>query len=412
MSGGPDPAAAIQVLEGDCRDHLDRLWKAGDRFDSCVTDPPYEVGFMGRAWDDTGVAFDRATWTAVRRCLRPGAYCLAFGLPRLIGRLQGAMEDGGLEVVDMVAWLFGSGFPKSLDVSKAIDKAAGAEPRVVAEGSPVRRMRPGADQEKGGSWEKLEDRTYTHKVTAAKTDAARQWQGWGTALKPAMELIVVARRPLGESTVAANLEVHGTGALNIDASRISAEKETGWGGAAMGGGSTPVISGIAGVARPVTGRWPANVTYDGSDEVMAAFAVAGESNSRRSELTSKPGDIYGGGAGLPAHTGEYGFNDSGSPARFFYCAKAGDWDRLGSTHPTIKPVKLIRWLARLVTPVGGCVVDPFAGSGTIAAACIAEGFRAVLMEREPAHVADIHKRIRIVTGQEAWAPSNGAGDTS
>lgn len=389
---------------GDSRDVLRGLADAS--IDSIVTDPPYALvsivkrfgadgaapaaggvyaraakGFMGKTWDNGEAAFAVTFWAEVMRVLKPGGHVAAFSGTRTYYRLACAIEDAGFEIRDQLAWAYGSGFPKSHDVSKGIDKAAGAARDVVG----YSQGRSGAVHGGGQSIGRDDP------ITAPATDAARQWQGWGTALKPAWEPIVLARKPL-VGTVAANVLAHGTGALNIDGCRVGTDT-VGWGGGAAGGNTwTGDNCGLAknGDARPVQGRWPANIVHDGSDEVVAAFP---SSESSRSTITSKPGAVYGGGAGLPSHTGVYGFDDSGSAARFFYSAKADKADRMGSGHPTVKPVDLMQWLCRLVTPPGGTVLDPFAGSGSTGEAAWREGFRCVLIEREPEYQADIAARL-------------------
>jgi hypothetical protein len=216
-------------------------------------------------------------------------------------------------------------------------------------------------------------------------------------LKPAWEPVVLARKPL-IGTVAANVLAHGTGALNIDGCRVTTDESTrrkfdrAFGRLHEGRDKQ---GGVPGEGGSENGRWPANIIHDGSEEVLAGFP---ESESQRSTVTSKPGSVYGNGAGLPAYTGEYGFNDSGSAARFFYCAKADAGDRQGSKHPTVKPVDLMAYLVRLVTPPGGTVLDCFAGTGSTGIAAMREGFNAVLIEREDEYVADIKRRIGHVSG--------------
>ena len=416
--------------------------------DSCVTDPPYHLtsivkrfgktsvdgegtnekrakagadgmarlsrGFMGKKWDGGDVAFRPETWAAVYRVLKPGAHLLAFSGTRTYHRMACAIEDAGFEVRDMVQWVYGSGFPKSHDVSKAIDKAAGVAREKIATGNPVKRMIPGADQNSTGSWIKDNGREYQPGIEEPATEAARQWQGWGTALKPACEPICVARKPL-IGTVAANVLEHGTGALNIDGCRVE-----------CAGGSPSIKLRQAGApssCRPgeyghtitnrITperweaphpgeslGRWPANLCHDGSEEVLAGFPESGNGSGKPKvdkRERNKGWCNSSRGEGVEA-IDSYG--DTGTAARFFYCAKASKADRLGSKHPTVKPVNLMRWLVRLVTPPGGIVLDPFAGSGTTGMACLAEGFRPVLIELEAESVEDIKRRIRHVAGSD------------
>lgn len=342
----------VDLHHGDMRTILPTLPAAS--IDACVTDPPYGLGFMARAWDaPDNVAFRPDTWRAVLRVLKPGAHLVAFGGTRTWHRMACAIEDAGFEVRDTVAWLYGSGFPKSLDVGKALD-------------------------------------------TAPATDLARRWQGWGTALKPSFEPAILARKPLA-GTVAANVAAHGCGALNVDGCRIAApdgvpefDKSN-----KRPGNTFDVGSNRTG-AMLTAGRWPANVCHDGSDEVLAGFPVTASGFKVGGQYARTSG-VHDGGQRAD---GAACFADSGSAARFFYCAKATDADRLASRHPTVKPVALMRWLVRLVTPPGGRVLDPFAGSGTTGMACLAEGFDATLIEREAEYADDIRRRLAHVAGAD------------
>jgi site-specific DNA-methyltransferase (adenine-specific) len=284
-------------------------------------------------------------------------------------------------------WVYGSGFPKSLDVSKAIDKAAGVEREVIEAGRAVKRMIPGADQDKTGSWIKDNGREFVPTVTAPATDAARKWQGWGTALKPAHEPICVARKPF-KGTVADNVLRYGTGAMNIDGCRAGIEERTYKGSGAQPHKLNAHEKGDTGIGYmdgsgkdkefTVNGRWPANFIHDGSEEVVGLFPVSkGHQGDVRGTEKSHTGD---------ANTncyGEYGrvpapkrIETPGSAARFFYCAKASRSERgEGNNHPTVKPLALMRYLCRLVTPPEGLILDPFCGSGSTILAALDEGFR-------------------------------------
>lgn len=412
----------IQAFLGDSREVLKTLPAAS--VDSVVCDPPYALtsttkrwsnsertdgtmpkvpvyarataGFMGQKWDNGETAFDPEFWREVFRVLKPGAHVVAFSGTRTYHRMACAIEDAGFEIRDQIGWIFGSGFPKSHDVSKGIDRAAGAEREKVAVGAPVKRMIPGADQNGDGSWIKDSGREYQPGVEIPASDTAREWQGWGTALKPAWEPICLARKPL-IGTVVANVLEHGTGAINIGDCRILTEENLNGGAyAEVGGrqvsqslhtGSGMNVSGKT-VERPV-GRWPANIITDGSEEVLAAFP-----DTEPSTIGKPRGAAHGDGWGMTATGAEY--DDSGSAARFFYSAKADQDDRLGSKHPTVKPVDLMQYLVRLVTPKGGLVLDPFAGTGTTGEAAFREGCRAVLIEREDAFYADIQRRIALL----------------
>ena len=336
--------------------------------------------------------------TECLRVLKPGGHMLAFGGSRTWHRLAVAVEDAGFELRESIAWLYGSGFPKSLDVSKAIDKAAGAERVVVGAGQPfgAGSMRNRSRVEQGYRPTELNPDGGTAMITAPATDAGRTWQGWGTALKPAFEPIVVARKPL-TGTVAANVLQHGTGALNIDGCRVAANGEpvqaSASGGNPFGPGNYQL-----GTGRQVSqsgGRWPTNVVLnEATAEVLDR--QTGMSRPRIGALRSAASGV---GCGMTATDAEY--DDEGGASRFFptfrYEAKAPGSERPkgddGTAHPTVKPLDLIRWLVRLVTPPGGLVLDPFAGSGTTGEACLLEGMRCVLIEREADYLPLIVQRL-------------------
>jgi len=244
-----------QILHGNNLDILPTL--ADNSIDSIVTDPPYELGFMGKKWDSSGIAYSVELWQQCLRVLKPGGHLLSFGGTRTYHRVAVAIEDAGFELRDSIAWLYGSGFPKSLDVSKAIDKAAGAEREVIGN-----YIAPDGGRRTGGntfSVGKEPDGRPEGLLTAPSTPEAQQWQGWGTALKPAFEPVIVARKPI-EGTVANNVLKWGTGGLNIDGSRIGTEqrnmtiKETGFGTNFMDDNWQP--SGKS-YDKTVQGRWPA-----------------------------------------------------------------------------------------------------------------------------------------------------------
>jgi DNA modification methylase len=354
-----------KVLLGDCRELLRDL--PDECIDAIVTDPPYELGFMGKRWDASGIAYNVDVWRECLRVLKPGGHLLAFGGTRTYHRMACAIEDAGFEVRDSIHWIYGSGFPKSLDVSKAIDKAAGAE-REVGQRKLTGTARIKGGQ--GGATSGDPSRLYatneirdTLPITAPATDAARQWQGWGTALKPAHEPIVVARKPL-DGTVSENVLAHGTGAINVDACRVGTS-----GGGWNGLGDTPRNAyGLGwkpdGIQRSVNGRWPANIVLD-------------EDAGR--ELDEQ----------------------SGGASRFFYCAKASKSERgEGNTHPTVKPVSLMRWLVRLVTPPNGIVLDPFTGSGTTGVASVLESFQFIGCEQSEEYANIANSRIGSAIGEQ------------
>jgi DNA modification methylase len=340
------------IHHGDCLEVLRTLPDCS--VDSVVTDPPYGLSFMGKKWDYD--VPDALIWAECLRVLKPGGHLLAFAGTRTQHRMAVRIEDAGFEIRDMIAWVYGSGFPKSLDVSKAIDKAAGV-PRT--DGA---REWSGGARSGGIVKDDAGEVTTTRTIyDAPATPEAQQWAGWGTALKPALEPITMARKPF-PGTVAANVLEHGAGALNVKGCRVEAEPELAknWqrnqsqsaleGRNAMNGGLNTID--LRGYAP--AGRWPANLIHDGSDEVVQLLQDA---------------------------------------ARFFYCAKANKKDREGSTHPTMKPTALMRYLCRLVTQPGGVILDPFMGSDSTGKAAMLEGFRFIGIEREAEYVEIAKARI-------------------
>jgi DNA modification methylase len=430
-----------EIRDGDCREVMASM--AASSVDAIVTDPPYGLSFMGKGWDHgvPGVEF----WTEAMRVAKPGAHLLAFGGTRTYHRLACAIEDAGWEIRDCVMWVYGSGFPKSLDVSKAIDRMDAREEQsarryrftawVRSTGVTAKQISDATGTNMGGHYttaasqpaimtrehleacrhllgevpewvereadirsvesENLKRRkvvgerevpvghafagaTYggdsssqVVSITAPATGAARRWDGWGTALKPAWEPVIVARKPL-IGTVAANVLEHGTGAINVDGCRVGTEQrintpasptsasrksrvDAGYrNDAGFGPGST---------GGEVTGRWPANLIHDGSEEATAPM---------------------------------------GEAARYFYCAKASKADRgEGNNHPTVKPTDLMAYLCRLVTPPGGLVLDPFCGSGSTGKAAVREGFGFIGIEREAEYARIARCRIQAaLEGQE------------
>ena len=346
-------------------------------------------------------------WTsAAMRVLRPGGHLLAFGGTRTFHRLTCGLEDAGFEIRDVLTWLYGSGFPKSLDVSKAIDKAAGAEREpgrtLVTDGTR------GATPNSPGNATCADCGRPARGVNYCTcprdggpvTDAAREWEGWGTALKPAWEPIILARKPLA-GTVAHNVTEHGTGALNIDAARIHTDgrphRENQGRDAVNCYGDGLAGSRAAGTTD--LGRWPANVALDADAAALLDDQVgeltSGANPTRRG--SDKFRTAYGDFTGQAECVAQRG-KDVGGPSRFFYTGKASTADRNNghgpaNTHPTVKPTDLMRWLVRLATPPGGIILDPFAGSGTTGVAARAEGHRAVLIERDPEYLQIIAGRL-------------------
>ena len=401
--------------------------------DSCVTDPPYGLSFMGKAWDYDVPKTE--IWKEVFRVLKPGAHLLAFFGSRTYHRGVVQIEDAGFEIRDQIMWLYGSGFPKSHNIGKAIDAAAGAKRQVVGTRKhptlkDVNKIEESANAAHGDNTWKRE-----WELTAPATEDAAQWEGWGTALKPAHEPIVVARKPITQS-VAKNVLEHGTGAINIDECRVGvapdddvfAKNPNTKGG--FGHGNAAVYGDSEGAPEydPSKGRWPANVIHDGSDEVVQNFP---ESNSARIGNANNP---KRGGNSTPIwgisdgrETNDY--RDSVSAARFFYCAKASKSDKdegledflakkvvsfqtgggasgkpsslsagrnteYKNIHPTVKPTDLMKYLCRLVTPKNGTVLDPFMGSGTTGKAAAQEGFKFIGVEMSPEYFEIAEARIK------------------
>ena len=350
---------------GDCLEVLRTLPDAS--VDAVVCDPPYGLSFMGKRWDYDVPAVE--VWAECLRVLKPGGHLLAFAGTRTQHRMAVRIEDAGFDIRDLIAWVYGSGFPKSLNLEGA-------------------------------------------------------WQGWGTALKPALEPITVARKPL-DGTVAENVLAHGTGALNVDGCRVGTEtvrtqhtaKRDG-----SGPGWHPVATGES---TERSGRWPANLIHDGSEEVVGLFPESDGGAFPAAQNSLGTGRSHSGWQGNVSPARDMA--DSGSAARFFYCAKASKADRdagcegleakrrgqeyglnAGGTspqqtphkhqpqrnhHPTVKPTDLMRYLCRLVTQPGGVVLDPFMGSGSTGRGAILEGFRFIGIEREADYLAIARARI-------------------
>jgi site-specific DNA-methyltransferase (adenine-specific) len=383
--GNPDPDYIIKAIQ---------LWASGDR-----AHIPEGKGFMGKSWDS--FVPPPAIWDECLRVLKPGGHLLAFAGTRTYDLMGISIRMAGFEIRDSIGWVYGSGFPKSLDVSKAIDKAAGAEREVLSE-KPAFGI--GQNSESfGGHAEGAMFRELGKPVTPE----AQQWQGWGTALKPALEPIVVARKPL-IGTVAENVLTHGTGGLNIDASRIGADKvSTHHAPKGTFAGGEPDRGSDTSTYKEHTGRWPANLILDEyTAELLDEQSGQTKSGNIKPHASNNSSTIYGNGSGFqPDITGSH-IGDSGGASRFFYVAKASKRDRnegledlatkqtvggggLGNPvsgaygsekapaknfHPTVKPTELMRYLVKLITPPGGTVLDPFTGSGSTGKAAILDGF--------------------------------------
>ena len=476
------------IHHGDCIETMNAM--PPESVDAIVTDPPYGLSFMQAKWDATppGVQWAEACY----RVLKPGGHIAAFGGTRTWHRLAVAIEDAGFEMRDSLAWLYGSGFPKSMNVGKAIDKTRveDEEPRAVVtswvreqceslgwnrkrlceafgvtnqpiqgwtETNPKYAIIPtwenwqklkalvgfGDDMDAevwrlngrkgtlGDNWQNANvvgikkgamsgwnmdgtTKFVDREEKAPATPEAQQWDGWGTALKPAFEPIVLARKPLAEKTVARNVLAHGTGAINVDACRIGTTVET-WPATRSYGGDPSEVAftkTAGGVQRAQStgsapsGRWPANVLLD-----HHAAAWVDEQSGDRPGFSgggATPGevanDVYG--KGWKRREDPTLYSDSGGASRFFYTAKAPKRERPnvdGVQHPTVKPLAIMRWLIRLVTPPGGTVLDPFAGSGTTIEAALIEGFNPVGIEMETDYLPLIQHRIDRATPHPAHA---------
>lgn len=415
----------MSVHVGHCTDIMRTL--PTNSIAAVTTDPPYHLttmrnptgapkcqregpfrrlnrGFMDQEWDGGDIAFRPDVWAEVYRVMKPGGHIAAFGAPRTFHRMMVAFEEAGFEIRDLLLWLYGQGFPKSKNVALGIDKHFGHPNRGHA--IPTASTRQAGPNGAGLSG---------HPVPPyrAQSDAAVAYEGWGTALKPGYEPIVLARKPL-IGTVAKNVLAFGTGGLNIDACRVPTADRLGGGQSVSGapnlqlahniGWGRPwmhdeakcaaMASYMGGETRPTEnlGRWPANALHDGSDEVMEIFACFGERKSCKSPSRARsPGSILGGSrtqGNLPM--------DAGTAARFYYCAKASKSERSGSGHPTVKPIKLLEWLVKLITPPGGTVLDPFAGTGSTGQAAWNLGFDCILIEQDDTYVADIHRRLELM----------------
>jgi site-specific DNA-methyltransferase (adenine-specific) len=413
------------IYQGNNLDILPTL--ADNSVDSIVCDPPYELGFMGKSWDSSGIAYSVELWQECLRVLKPGGHLLAFGGTRTWHRLAVAVEDAGFEIRDNIAWLYGSGFPKSHNISKAIDKAAGAERENDFKSITVRQT-ANSSSHRGthtcnncGKYYGSADANCKCPKSKPVTDDAKSWDGWGTALKPAHEPIVVARKPL-IGTVAENVLTHGVGGINVDACRIGTEERT-----FSSKGIKPGQGNYVGDVwdkeqqlKTVEGRWPANIILD---EYTATLLP--ESNATGSGKASgfRKGGGDGNSVGLAGtKNAADGFSDSGSVSRFFYVAKASKRDRnegldelplidRGSPaqgmqnmdggrdrfrqnfHPTVKPTALMQYLIRLVTPNNGVVLDPFAGSGSTGKAAILENKHFIGIELTPEYLPIIEGRL-------------------
>jgi DNA modification methylase len=396
----------MQILNGNNLDLLKTL--ADNSVDSIVTDPPYGLSFMNKKWDYDVPSVE--LWKEVYRVLKHGGHVISFGGTRTYHRMVVNIEDAGFEIRDQIMWLYGSGFPKSHNISKAIDKIQGAEREVLGVSENWRNSK--RDREKFG---KMEVRgKNAGLITASVTEQAKKWEGWGTALKPANEPICLARKPLSEKSIAENVLKYGTGGINIDGCRVGTDGATKRSHQAeypkdengKEDRSENWMRKGHSILEIDLGRFPANVIHDGSEEVLQGFPDnKGAFAPVKKGQKGFGGDIYG----KYAQAGDDGktfYNDGlGSASRFFYCAKASKTDRgSANNHPTVKPTDLMRYLCRLITPPNGIVLDPFMGSGSTGKGAILEGFDFIGMELDPEYV-EIAK-ARITHSQKMVVESN------
>ena len=436
----------MKLHNEDCIIQMRKMIDEGVQVDSVVTDPPYELGFMGKSWDSTGIAFQKETWELAFQLLKPGGHLLAFSGSRTYHRMAVAIEDAGFEIRDQIMWLYGSGFPKSLNIGKAVDNKLGAKRKVIGKkmGKGGENLNKLSREGKGDSEEAkglgayglgAKQTNVEIDITEPATPEAKQWEGWGTALKPAHEPVVMARKPV-EGTVADNVLKHGTGGINIDDCRIDLSEGD---DPRLGGKGTwktdkmakdVYVGGYAGeeTGSSELGRFPANVIHDGSEEVLEGFPYT-KSGKMKQHIKGGQYNVYG--KMYPRDVETIG--DEGSAARFFYCPKVSKSERnqgLGgfeekqtssmsgrrdphdmekskidndvtgrfvttrkNIHPTVKPVELMKYLCRLVTPKGGTVLDPFMGSGSTGMAAVDEGFDFLGIEKEEEYFKIAKNRI-------------------
>jgi len=418
----------IQLINSECLEAMRQM--PDNSIDSIVTDPPYGLSFMGKKWDYEVPSID--IWKEALRVLKPGGYLLSFAGTRTQHRMACNIEDAGFEIRDMIAWVYGSGFPKSHNIGKAVDKLQGNEREVVGEQKlmgTTRRMKGGNFNDFGG-----ED---TADIVNLTKDTS-EYEGWGTALKPALEPITVARKPLSEKTVVKNVLKWGTGGINIDECRVGgkldgdpnrfSKTDGGWGVKEFH--NEPVVRS--------EGRFPANLIHDGSEEVVSGFPDSKSTGGSGEKFNIENRNVFSKGLQPKPKHGKngLGLGDSGSNARFFYCAKASQSERnegceeleekfapkgnnigrdmsnlknhlggmqssqMKNNHPTVKPIKLMQYLVRLVTPMGGTVLDPFMGSGSTGIACRLEGFGFIGIEMDEGYYEIANKRINCKISDE------------
>lgn len=406
-----------EVIHGDCLEVLRGM--PDNSVDAVCTDPPYGLskepnivevlthwingddyqhrggGFMGRKWDS--FVPGPAVWREVFRVMKPGAHALVFGGTRTVDLTVIALRMAGFQIVDQLVWMHGQGFPKSKNVSKALDAMLGVAPRVVGV-SP--NWRESKRDYASDSWEVRGENA--GKLTESAIDLAKQWDGWGTGLKPAHEPVVLCRKPIAAPNIAANVAQWGTGALNIAATRIGTDqlsyRTTSYRDASTGEFSGQGQTNYATGEKAVTGRWPANVLLDEE----AAAALDRMSGERGGHGVGKNPDTYThkaeGWGNIGVNRKPFDYGDKGGPSRFYFVAKASKRERtcdgtVECDHPTVKPITLCRHLAKLICPPGGTVLDPFCGSGSVGCAAIAEGFGFIGIEQDEGYVRTARARM-------------------
>ena len=380
------------LINGDCIEEMKTLISDGVQVDSVVCDPPYEIGFMGKGWDSTGITFQKETWELVFQLLKPGGHLLAFSASRTYHRMAVAIEDSGFEIRDQIMWLYGSGFPKSLNIGKSVDKKLGNKREVVGKGyyGAVGGFGNTFDGNGTASSEWKTTKGYASRAEWKTTKGNSEWEGWGTTLKPAHEPVVMARKPISEKTVTENVLKHGTGGINIDGCRIETDdlktfkrKSFAWEGKSLYDEQEYKPS--------EKGRFPSNVMHDGSEEVLEGFPNTKSTKGKPRTATIKNQTRLNNSQEVFVNN-EY--EDEGSAARFFYCPKVSKSERgVNNNHPTVKPIKLMEYLCRLVTPKGGIVLDPFMGSGTTIMAAKNGGFKYIGIEKEKEYFEIANSRI-------------------
>ena len=374
----------MQLFNGDCLEQMKKL--PDNSIDAVVSDPPYGISFMAKKWDHDVPSVE--VWKEVMRVLKPGGHALIACGTRTQHRMVVNLEDAGFEIRDVVSWIYGSGFPKSLNISKAIDKAAGHPQKTTYK--PNFKNNDFGRGMGGGK---------TDTTTSPNTEAAKQWDGWGTALKPACEFFTLCHKPLSEKTVAANVLKWGTGGINIDGCRVGTGDNLN-GGAYSGEhrasktGEVLKIVGEVGEFKQPQGRFPANLIHDGSQEVLELFPETNKDSAARFFYCPKASkkDRDEGLEGFeekPSYMVENGSKTAGS-------SNGQRYERVTkqrNNHPTVKPTALMQYLCRLITPSGGTVLDPYMGSGSTGKAAVKEGFDFVGIELDPDYFSIAKSRI-------------------